>query len=218
MLDKISVNAVINVTSKKTHYYSIQNQYIVEYFLGNETQLANLQFDEENGKAFRIESYQSGYPVNVIHGSLFGRSEKILALVFGKQIEESKKNLTRPMLPLWLSPIIIRIIPIKENISISTYIKQFEQKLIALRSRYEIDTRELSLSRKILDAEKDWIPFQIMIGEKELKNSTLSIRDRSLGNVYPLSLDNFISKLANLDVGNISTQNTPSIFRGNDFY
>lgn len=219
MLDKISINAILNITTKKTHYYSIQNQYIVDYFTGHETQLANLQFDEENGKLFNIKSNESNLPVNIIHGTLFGRFEKILAIIFGKQIEKSKIGLKKPILPLWLSPIVIRIIPIVDNKEVNSYINTIEKKLIQIESRYDIDHRKIPISKKITEAEKDWIPFQVMVGENEFKNTTLSIRDRNLNTIYSLTLDDFVVKLQNLDIGNnLSTQNTPVFFKGNDFY
>src|SRR3989344_3436165 len=65
MLDTLSINAVINVASEKTHYYSLQFQFMVDYYRGNRTQLANLQFDEKNGPAFGIVSRQSGKSVSI---------------------------------------------------------------------------------------------------------------------------------------------------------
>jgi len=66
------------------------------------------------------------------------------------------------MLPFWLSPTQIRIIPVSD---------EFVDECIALsekiNARVDIDDRDASVSKKIREAEKEWVPIIIVYGEKE---------------------------------------------------
>lgn len=97
MLDLMSVPATVKITSERTHYYSIQNQYIVDYYCGNRGQLSNLQYDEKNGATFSISSKETGNPVDIIHGTIFGRVEQVIGLIFGKKLEEINKSVKTNM-------------------------------------------------------------------------------------------------------------------------
>jgi threonyl-tRNA synthetase len=86
----------------------------------------------------------------------------------------------KPMLPIWLSPTQIRFIPVGEE-----YISSCEQIGNDLKNlsehyiiRYDIDDREHSVGRKIRDAEKEWIPIIIVIGEKENETKSFTPRFR----------------------------------------
>lgn len=197
LLDALAVNAVVNVTSEKTHYYTLQLQYVVDYYRGNCMQLANLQFDEQSGTLFRITSKQSGQYVSIIHGTLFGRIEKVMATVFGKALERAEVEQTKPLLPPWLNPILVRIIPAALDVTaLEKVIGSFSQELLRLHCRFDVDVRDLSLSQKVRDAEQDWIPFQVMIGDKELRNNVLSLRDRTNDTVSVMSEAEIVACIA----------------------
>ena len=178
MLKALKLNAIINVTSIKTHYYSIQNQYITNYYYGNKTQFANLQYDEVNGERFNIKSTKSGNFLTIIHGTPIGRVEKIFAYIYGKAIELSEINKTKPVIPNWLSPIICTLIPISKDKKIIRYCDKLSKILIKNKIRNNIDQRDLPFRTKIKDAEQQWIPYIIMLGDHELNNKNISVRDR----------------------------------------
>ena len=211
MFDRLAVNAVVNVTSKKTHYYSIQSQFMVDYYFGNRTQLANLQFDEMNGEIFHITSSTSKKPVTIIHGTFFGRIEKVMALIFGKQMEGSEK----PILPATLCPITVRVFPISNNPNISKFVGNLEYKLHSVHCRYDIDSRDISLRKKIIEAEHDWIPFQVVVGEEEEQTKNLSVRDRRSGTNGNFSIEKFVELVASKD---IRSQPVSTRFEGNGIY
>ncbi len=196
MLDTLKVRAVVNITSERTHYYSMQNQYIADYYCGNETQIANLQFDQENGKLFNITSSTTGKAVSVIHGTLFGRTEKIIAIIFGKIVEQINEKKLTPSLPLWTTPIIVRIIPINKTTKIEDYLHLIEEKLSQMKCRYDVDIREIKLDKKIKDAEHDLVPYQIVIGNQEIANSSVSVINRLSNLKYLVSLETFFSDIS----------------------
>jgi|SRR3989344_4392447 len=211
LLTRMEVDAIINVTTNKTHYYSIQSQFMVDYYEGNKTQLANLQFDEQNGEEFHIISASSNKAVSIIHGTLLGRTEKVLALVIGKQLEKERK----PILPIWLSPIIVRILPITNNEKTRNTVDKIASELQRISCRYDVDDRNQPLSKKVLEAERDWIPFQAIIGKQEIENGTIMIRNRKNGINTPLSQAEFITMLNGIDN---RPQTMPRKFYGNAIY
>ena len=121
--------------------------------------------------------YEDGkekYPL-MLHASISGAIERNLYALLETAYMESKKG-KKPMLPLWLSPTQVRVLPVgEEQLSYSLKVLQeLEQSGI----RVDIDDRDLRLGKKIRDAEKDWVPYIIVIGEDEIKNSNINIRSR----------------------------------------
>ena len=62
----------------------------------------------------------------------------------------------------------------------------------------DIDDRNDSIGKRIRDAEKEWIRYILVIGEKEIASTNLSVRDRNSNNVRDLSFDEFISEISGL--------------------
>ena len=197
MFKSLELNAVINITSEKTHYYSIQNQYITNYYKGNKTQFANLQYDEVNGERFNIRSGTNNNFLNVVHGTPIGRIEKILAYIFGKAIELSEANKSRPVIPTWISPIVCTFVPINGDKKISDYCDQLSKKLSKHQIRNNVDLRNIQFRKKIEEAEKQWIPYIVMIGDREYKNKNISVRTRHKESIKINSLDDLILYIEN---------------------
>jgi threonyl-tRNA synthetase len=83
-----------------------------------------------------------------------------------------------PMLPLWLSPTQVRLIPISDK-----FLGKMEEiaKQISSHSiRVDIDDSASTLQKKIREAEQEWIHYIIVVGEKEIESGMLSVRDREL--------------------------------------
>jgi threonyl-tRNA synthetase len=91
----------------------------------------------------------------------------------------------KPMLPLWLSPIQIRFIPVSRDYvpTCDKLIDNLNKKSTFIKIRADIDDREESVGRKIRDAEKEWTPIIIVIGEKESTHNTFipRFRDSTIG-------------------------------------
>ena len=85
------------------------------------------------------------------------------------------------MLPLWLSPIQVRLIPVGNEFvkDCKKYVEELNDFSDYLYIRVDIDDREESVSKKIREAEQEWIPIIIVIGEKEKEKKKLNPRFRS---------------------------------------
>jgi threonyl-tRNA synthetase len=80
-----------------------------------------------------------------------------------------------PTLPLWMNPIQLRIIPVKNEFL--DYVKEIIRELEGIR--FDIDDINDSLGNKIRRAGMEWIPYVAVIGEKEIKTNTLAVRIRA---------------------------------------
>ena len=105
-----------------------------------------------------------------------------------------KKLPTKAQFPLWLAPTQVRVIPLKEEFS--GICDTLVDKISSQNIRVDIDDRNESIGKRIRDAEKDWIRYILVIGEKEANSENLSIRDRQTGNVRELTFDNFIHEVS----------------------
>ncbi len=147
--------------------------------LGKAAALNTDQIDVENAKRYEItyvdEKGKKKYPL-ILHLSPSGAIERDIYALLEREYMKSKDR--KPEFPLWLSPTQIRICPVSDNfIPLCEKIaEKFEKENI----RVDIDDRNESVSRKILDSEQEWVPITIVIGEKE-KNGKLKPRIRNVG-------------------------------------
>ena len=86
----------------------------------------------------------------------------------------------KPMLPLWLSPTQIRFIPVGDEFisDCEGFIEELNNLSGHLIIRSDLDDREQSVGRKIRDAEKEWVPIIIVVGEKERTTKKFNPRFR----------------------------------------
>ncbi|HEY4504909.1 MAG TPA: threonine--tRNA ligase [Candidatus Paceibacterota bacterium] len=105
----------------------------------------------------------------VIHRSSIGCVERVMAFL----IEHTAGNF-----PFWLAPVQVKVLPITDTQH--KYSKEVFDKLITAGIRAEIDLRTESLGKKIHDAKIEKIPYLLVIGEKEMKNGTVTLESREL--------------------------------------
>jgi threonyl-tRNA synthetase len=79
-----------------------------------------------------------------------------------------------PMLPVWLSPTQVRIIPISEK-----HLAFAEEISKKLDCRVDIDDRDLSIGKKVREAGREWISYVVVIGDKELEDGTINVTIRA---------------------------------------
>ena len=86
---------------------------------------------------------------------------------------DMKKGI-KPSLPLWLAPTQVRVIPVSEEYH------ELADKVRAKFSkvRVDIDNRDETVGKKIREAEKEWVPYIIVVGEKEVDVEKLGVRVR----------------------------------------
>ncbi len=185
---------LIEMWDERFFYFTLKYEFNFVDSVDKAAALATDQIDVENAERYKIKyvdkDNKKKYPL-ILHCSPSGAIERVIYALLEKTAEE--KN---PVLPYWLSPTQVRILPLSEK-----YIKEAELLAKDLnekqRIRTDVDDRDLPLSKKVSDAEKEWVPDIITIGEKELKNQILSVRVRETGQVKqikPHVLRNILKK------------------------
>jgi threonyl-tRNA synthetase len=98
-----------------------------------------------------------------------------------------------PMLPLWLSPTQIRIIPLSD--SFLSYAEKMANEIEKNCIRVDIDDRALTMQKKVREAETEWIPYIVVIGKKEVESEILPVRDRKKGKIRRMKLRELIREI-----------------------
>ncbi|HIE44029.1 MAG TPA: threonine--tRNA ligase, partial [Candidatus Omnitrophica bacterium] len=95
--------------------------------------------------------------------------------------------------PLWLSPVQVRILSVSgDNLS---YGEKICSRLQSSGVRVEFDSRNETLNYKIREAEREKIPYVVVVGKNEEKNGTISVRKRKMGDQGKIGVDEFIKNI-----------------------
>jgi threonyl-tRNA synthetase len=169
-------------------------------FIDNQNKAAALstdQIDVENAKRYEItfvdEKGEKQYPL-ILHCSPSGAIERDIYALLEKAYRQQIAGKS-PMLPLWLTPTQVRLIPLSDK-----YMDKAEELAKQIAShciRVDIDDSASTLQKKIRGAEQEWIHYIIVIGEKEINSETISVRDRELkGQQRNMTVDQLIVKVS----------------------
>lgn len=177
---KIGVPALFKLMPEMSHYYAIKNEYQAITADGATVQISTVQWDVKDGERFDIgyideHGHKHPCPV-IIHASSFGSIERALCAILENIAIDARQGIA-PMFPLWLSPIQVRVIPVSEK-HIPPALEVMQQ-IYNQNIRVDIDDRDETLGRKIRNGEKEWIPYLVVIGDKEVQSGILAVRSRS---------------------------------------
>ena len=186
---------IVEMWKEKFFYFIVKWEFNFVDSLGKAAALSTDQIDVENGERYKIEFVDSDgekkYPI-ILHNSPSGAVERVIFAL----LEKAHKNGTTgktPALPLWLSHTQVRIIPVASKHT------EFGEKIVGELNknniRADIDDRELSVGKKIRDAESEWIHYILVIGDKEVDGNELVVRERLTKSQYGTALDNLMKKI-----------------------
>jgi threonyl-tRNA synthetase len=152
--------------------------------IGREWQLSTNQFDFNEPERFDLTYIgEDGQPQRpyMVHRALMGSMERF----FGILIEHYGGAF-----PVWLAPIQAMAIPIADRHL--EYAAQVVKKLKKSGIRAKLDNRSERMNAKIRDAQKEKIPYMLVIGDQEMEAGQVALRLRSGENPGPISVDEFI--------------------------
>jgi threonyl-tRNA synthetase len=174
---------LIELWNERYFYFVMKFEFNVIDSMKKASALSTVQIDVENGKRFNItyadEKGEKQHPL-ILHTSISGSIDRnVYALLEREAIKINKGK--KPMLPLWLSPTQVRFIPVADEFvpDCEVFITELNTMSPFYYIRSDIDDREESVGRKIRDAEKEWIPYIVVIGEKERNEKAFLPRVRT---------------------------------------
>jgi len=172
---------------KEGTFYGPKIDVDIKDSLGREWQCGTFQVDLQMPKRFRLTytgpDGKEHTPV-VLHRTILGSLERFI----GVMLEHYQGKL-----PLWLSPVQVRVIPITGGDL--DYAKATLDTLQKSSIRAEGDFDTGTMNAKIRNAQLQKVPAMVIVGERERTAGTISVRDRSGKVSYGLKLDDYIRDL-----------------------
>jgi len=168
-------------------FYGPKIDFMAKDSLGREWQVATIQLDmnlperfdlsciDENGKQERIV---------MIHAAIMGSIERFLSIL----IEHYAGDF-----PAWLSPVQVHVIPIAERHA--EYAHEVLQKLLNADIRAEATNANQTLGKAIREGELAKIPYLLVVGDREIAQNELSVRERKKEVRTNINIEDFISEL-----------------------
>jgi threonyl-tRNA synthetase len=155
----------------------------IEDAIGRVWQLGTIQLDFNLPERFQLEytgeDNQKHRPY-MIHRALFGSIERF----FGVLIEHYAGAF-----PLWLAPVQVAVLPITDRIN--AYAESVASALKAAGFRTEANLKSDKIGAKIREAQLQKVPYMLVLGDKELEENKVAVRERKQGDIGAMSLDEF---------------------------
>jgi len=177
----------------KDYYWKVNIEYNIIDALDRVREIGTVQIDVGNSKRFGIsytdEKGQKQNPI-ILHTAVIGGLERYIYAILDKAVknELAKKA---PSLPLWLSPTQARIIPLsKDQLE---YCKKLSDKFEGIR--VDVDDHDDTLGKKVRNAEQDWVPYIIVIGQKEVDSGKMTVRIRESGEQKQMTIESLSDEI-----------------------
>lgn len=184
LVQEIGKPILVELWDERIFYFVLKFEFNFVDLSSKASALSTDQIDIENGKRYDIlftdKDGKQHHPL-ILHCSPSGAIERVMYALLEKEAIRMTKG-EKAMLPLWLSPTQVRFIPVSDEFikDCEQYIEELNQRSTMELIRSDIDDREESVSRRIRDAEKEWIPVIIVIGEKEKQSGRFKPRFRAV--------------------------------------
>ena len=196
---RIGKPLLLEILPERKHYWSCKIDFAAIDYLGRPIENPTVQIDVESGKRFNIEYIdEDENPQNpiVLHCSPTGSVERVICSLLEKTAAEDGNS---PMLPTWLSPTQVRLLPIGE--AHLEYANQLADKIAAKNIRVDIDNSNDRVGKKIRNASKEWIPYILVIGDKELETESFQVTVRETGEKVDMTAEELIAELESKNAG-----------------
>jgi threonyl-tRNA synthetase len=195
LVKKMGKPALVEMWEQRFFYFILKWEFNFIDNLDKASALSTDQIDVENGERYGItyvdEKAEKKYPL-ILHCSPSGAIERCIYAMLEKAYRQQKEGKS-PMLPLWLSPTQVRVIPISDNFL--PYAEKIASEIEKKDIRVDIDDRMLTMQKKVREAETEWIPYIIVVGKKEVESKTLPVRDREAGEIRKMKLAELVEEI-----------------------
>ncbi len=185
ILDAIGIDYEIGID--EAAFYGPKLDIQCKNVFGKEDTIVTIQIDMLLAQKFGMEYVDSDGEKKIpyiIHRTSLGCYERTLALLLEKYAGA---------LPLWLSPLQVKIMPIADRQL--EFAEKLAEKMENLGIRCEIDNRSEKIGYKIRQAQLDKTPYMVIIGDKEVENNEVSVRNRRDGELGSMSPDALVARL-----------------------
>ena len=166
-------------------FYGPKIDFHLEDSIKRTWQCGTIQLDFQMPQRFDLEytgeDGQKHRPI-MIHRVVFGSIERFIGIL----IEHYAGKF-----PVWLAPEQVKVLPVTDRAAECA--KSLVQEMNEMGLRASADLRKEKIGKKILDAELEKVPYKLIVGDKEVENSTVSVRRRSEGDIGAMDKNAFIA-------------------------
>ncbi len=125
-----------------------------------------------------------------VASTLAGPFLRLMYVVFSNALRTMESGKT-PYIPVYLSPIQVRVIPVKPEHR--DYAEKVRSELVSKNIRVDVDSRNIGLGKRIRDAGREWVPYVVVVGDREVLSGTVNVRMRAEGIQKSMSVDDLVS-------------------------
>lgn len=169
-------------------FYGPKLDFHIKDSLGRTWQCGTIQLDYQLPGRFNLEYTGSDgekhTPV-MIHRVVFGSIERFIGVI---------TEHFAGAFPIWLAPVQVKLLPIADRHH--DYAFEIAKKLEAKGIRCEVDTRSEKTGYKIREAQLQKIPYMLLMGDKDIEGSCVSVRKRGEGDIGAMGVDEFVEMAA----------------------
>lgn len=182
LVKKLGKPILVEMWDERIFYFILKFEFNFVDMSDKASALSTDQIDIENGERYDINFTDKNgtqkHPL-ILHCSPSGAIERVIYALLEKEAYKIRKG-EKPMIPLWLSPIQVRFIPVGDEFvkDCKKYVDELNDVSKYLNVRADIDDREESVSKKIREAEQEWVPIIIVVGDKEKEKKKFNPRFR----------------------------------------
>ena len=191
----INKPALVEMWEGRFFYFTLKWEFNFVDNLDKASALSTDQIDIENAERYGItyvdEKGEKRYPL-VLHCCPSGAIERGVYAMLEKAYREHRKG-NVSILPLWLSPTQVRIVPVSER-----FFKDAEKLMDKIGDhniRVDLDDRPITMQKKVREAETEWVNYVLVIGEKEVSSDVLPVRDRKAGKIRKMRLQELMDEI-----------------------
>ena len=167
---------IVEMWDERFFYFVLKFEFNFIDALDKASALSTVQIDVENAKRYDINYIDrdgEAQQPTILHCSPSGAIERIIYGLLEKQHMQTQAGKV-PILPVWLSPTQVRVIPVAQR-----HMESAGEVAQMLGCRVDIDDRTETVAKKIRDAGMEWIPYVVVLGDEEFASGDLSVTVRS---------------------------------------
>ena len=185
-LEKLGLPYIVNEGDGA--FYGPKIDFHLEDTLGRTWQCGTIQLDFQMPLNFGLEyvdeNGEKQRPI-MVHRVVYGSIERFIGIITEHFAGK---------FPTWLAPTQVKVMMVSEKHG--EYAKKVYEALRAAKVRCELDDRNEKIGYKIREAQVvDRVPYMLIIGQQEMDNGTVSVRNRDTATTETMPLDEFIAKL-----------------------
>lgn len=169
-------------------FYGPKIDFHLEDSIGRTWQCGTIQLDfqmpERFGLFYICSDNEKKRPI-MIHRVIYGSVERFIAIL---------TEHFAAAFPVWLAPVQIKILPV--SLSAYSYARDLQEKFKSIGFRVKTDTRNEKIGFKIREAQLQKIPYMLVIGENEVRESNITVRSLRAGDLGKFNINNFIEKIS----------------------